>query len=267
MALDQRVLEEVRRVASTSDEPGKITNHLLSILLWHRARQVEQLILQYAADGQVAVVQNGVFKGLRLALPVHAGHALPMMTGSYEAELHPYIAAAIKRGYPHVVNIGCGDGYYLVGMARQMPQSQFFGHDLNPAAQEGCRVTAINNNVAERVTVGGLFNGDDFAQHPAGQTLIICDIEGGEDALLDPARYPALKGHDLIVELHEMCSPGVTQRVRQRFAATHDIMTVDHAPKQACLPPALQNLAEVDQFLCTFEGRDGPTPWLIMTTK
>lgn len=267
MELDQKVLAEVQRVASTNDEPGKINNHLLSILLWHRSRRVEQMILQYAGDAAGAVVQNGVFKGLRLALPVHAGQALPMITGSYEAELHPYIAAAIKRGYAHVVNIGCGDGYYLVGMARQMPQSQFFGHDTNPVAQEGCRLTAANNQVAERVTVGGLFDGTDFAQHPAGQTLIICDIEGGEDALLDPARYPALKGHDLIVEVHEMCSPGVTQRLRQRFAATHDIMLVDHAPKRASLPPPLQDLAEIDQFLCTFEGRDGPTPWLVLMAK
>ncbi len=267
MELDQTVLAEVRRVANTDDDPGKINNHLLSILLWCRARKVEQLILQYAADGQVAVVQNGVFKGLRLALPVHAGNALPMIIGSYEAELHPYIAAAVKRGYAHIVNIGCGDGYYLVGMARQMPESRFFGYDINPAAQAGCRTTAANNNVADQVNIGGLFAGEDFAAHPAGQTLIICDIEGGEDALLDPTRYPALKGHDLIVEVHEMCSPGVTQRLRQRFAASHDIMLVDHAPKRAVLTPALHNLAEIDQFLCTFEGRDGPTPWLVLTAK
>lgn len=264
---DQKFLQEVRRVAnSDTADARQINTHLLGMLIWHRSRLIEQCLTESAVDGTVTV-SDGLLKGLKMRLPVHAGNALPMMLGTYESELHPHLAAALRRGYQHVVNIGCGDGYYLVGLARLLPAARCFGHDTNPAAQEGCRQTALLNGVAERVTVGGLFDGAGFAQHPPGVTLVICDIEGGEDALLNPAAFPALQKLDIIVELHEMNSAGVTERLQQRFSATHDIQLVTHQAKRAALPVTIQGLTELDEMLCVYEGRGGATPWLVMQAK
>jgi hypothetical protein len=266
MEFDQKVLAEVRRVVSTTDDANKINTHLLSIMVWYRSKLLEHHLLQRAVNDRFAVM-GGVFEGLQMQLPIHAGIALPMLLGSYESELHPHVAAAIKRGYAHIINIGCGDGYYLVGMLRQMPHARGFGYDINPEAQAGCRRAAENNGVSDRVMVAGAFTGADFAAHPAGQTLIICDIEGGEDELLDPAQFSALKGHDIIVELHEVYRAGITERLRQRFAATHDLTFIDHQPKRAKLPEDMQGLSELDDYLCVYEGRGGPTPWFVMTVK
>jgi len=268
MDFDQRILGEVQRLvsATSGNDARQINTHLLSMMIWYRSKLLEQFVLQSAQDNQIAVT-HGVFQGLKMQLPIHAGSALPMILGTYESELHSAVLSAIKRGYQHVVNIGCGDGYYVVGMARQMPQTQFFGYDLNPEAQAGCRQAALNNGVSDRVTIGGLFQGNDFAAHPARQTLVICDIEGGEDELLDPAQFPALQGHDIIVELHEVYRAGITERLRQRFSATHNLTWINHQPKRAQLPDSMQGLSEIDEFLCTYEGRGGPTPWFVMTVK
>lgn len=267
MDFEETVLNEVRKVANApSDDLSKTNTHLLSMMVWYRSKLLEHFLLQRAVDKKIPVM-GGVFAGLLMQLPIHAGIVLPMVLGTYESELHGHVAAAIKRDYRHVVNIGCGDGYYVVGMARQMPDTQFFGYDINPAAQQGCVQAAKNNGVSDRIRVGGLFQGQDFAQHPTGQTLVICDIEGGEDELLDPEQFPALRGHDIIVELHEVYRPGITQRLRDRFAASHELVFIDHQPKRATLPPDMQGLTEMDEFLCVYEGRGGPTPWFVMTAK
>jgi protein-L-isoaspartate O-methyltransferase len=38
--------------------------------------------------------------------------------------LQPYIQQAMGAAYETVLNIGCAEGYYAVGMARQMPASR-----------------------------------------------------------------------------------------------------------------------------------------------
>lgn len=267
MDFDQKFLQEVRRLASSeTGDAREITTHILGMLVWHRSHLIARTLAGQTLDSAFGVT-DGLFKGLLMRLPVHAGNSLPMMLGTYESELHPYLAAAVQRGYRHIVNIGCGDGYYLVGLARLLPLARCFGYDTNPVAQEGCRQTALLNGVAERVSIGGLFDGVGFAQHPPGASLVICDIEGGEDALLNPAAFPALQRLDIIVELHEMNCAGVTERLLQRFAATHTITHVAHQAKRATLPVSLQGLTELDEMLCVYDGRGGPTPWLIMQAK
>jgi SAM-dependent methyltransferase len=267
MDFDQQVFQEVRRVVNEPNANANAVNtHLLTLMLWYRARLIEGRLLQDMGATDVATVLSGPFQGLKLRLPIQTGGALPMIAGLYESELHPFIERAVARGYGHVVNIGCGDGYYTCGMARRMPRSWVFGFDINPRAREGAIQTAALNGVAARVTIGGLFNGEDFARFPAHDTLVICDIEGGEDALLNPEVFPALKGHDIVVEAHEVYCPGIGERLRARFSPTHDVLFIDHQRKRANIPQ-LGNLNEIDEFLLSSEGRGGPTPWFVMTVK
>ena len=44
--------------------------------------------------------------------------------------------------YQTVVNVGCAEGYYAIGMARLMPNSLFLAFDINPKAIECCRELA-----------------------------------------------------------------------------------------------------------------------------
>jgi hypothetical protein len=123
------------------------------------------------------------------------------------------------------------------------------------------------NAVADRVEISGLFRGEDFARHPAGDTLVICDIEGAEDELLDPVKFPAVLGMDLIVELHECFKPGIARKVCARFEASHDITLVPHAGRDFKLPEFFQELGHLDQLLAVWEWRTGPTPWAVMIRK
>ena len=72
-------------------------------------------------------------------------------------------------------------------MAKRMPNTRVLAYDLNPKAQQICRELATKNGVSDRVQVGGLFQPSDFASYASQHVLVLCDIEGAEKDLLDPA--------------------------------------------------------------------------------
>ena len=97
--------------------------------------------------------------------------------------------------------------------------------------------------------------------------MIFCDIEGAEDALLDPEKFPALRNMDIIVELHECFQPVISNKICARFVASHEITMVPHTGRNVDLPDVFQNLGDLDQLLAVWEWRTGPTPWAVLTRK
>src|SRR5690349_4721229 len=158
---------------------------------WRRAHLKEMHLREHGP-----LVIDGPFKGMRLA---GAWSELPKFLGCYEHDLHAPVMAAAARGYRSVLNIGCAEGYYAIGLARLMPGCTVYAFDIDAEQRRRCAVNAEANGMAARVIVGGAFDGTGFADHPAGATLVVCDIEGAEDVLLDPKRWPALRHFDLLV--------------------------------------------------------------------
>jgi hypothetical protein len=194
------------------------------------------------------------------------GCHIAKLLGCYEQPLQPFIEEAINLAYPTILNIGCAEGYYAVGMARRMTSTQVLAFDLNPIAQQVCAALAQKNGVSERVRVGALFKPEDFARYANQKVLVLCDIEGAEKDLLDPEMAPALRGMDIIVESHECLFSGITQTLINRFKESHQITLVqDNGQRQLNdAPQWFNNLAHLDQLLATWEWRSGATPWLVM---
>jgi len=246
------------------DEAAQLNNALRLLSKW-RSVLIQNTLLQQ----QGTVVMDGPLKGLDFLPQSAEGCHIAKLLGCYEQPLQPYIEQAIQADYPTILNIGCAEGYYAVGMARRMLATRVLAFDLNPNAQQVCTELAARNNISERVTVGALFKPEDFATYAGERVLVLCDIEGAERDLLDPAQAPALAGMDLIVESHECLVPGITKLLMERFAPTHDITVVeDNGQRQLPNAPAwFNNLAHLDQLLAVWEWRSGPTPWLVMKAR
>jgi SAM-dependent methyltransferase len=212
---------------------------------------------------------QGPLVGMNFLAQSAEGCHIAKLLGCYEQPLQPFIEASIVANYKTILNIGCAEGYYAVGMARRMPATQVLAFDLNPKAQEVCAALAEQNGVSERVQVGALFKPVDFEKHAGKEVLVLCDIEGAERELLNPSVSPALNRMDLIVESHECLIPGVTNLLIDRFKDSHQITLVpDDGQRRLDKPPNwFVNLAHLDQLLATWEWRSGPTPWLVMKSK
>jgi hypothetical protein len=245
-------------------DQGQLNGALRLLGKW-RCVLIQNTLLQQ----QASFVMQGPFAGMDFLRESAEGCHIAKLLGSYEQPLHPYIAQAIAAAYPTILNIGCAEGYYAVGMARSMPNTQVLAFDVNPKAQEVCTALAQKNGVADRVKVGALFKPEDFAMYDNQKILVVCDIEGAEKDLLNPEVSPALKGMDLIVESHECLESGITKILFDRFKDTHDI-TIIYDNGQRNLndtPPWFSSMAHLDQLLAVWEWRSGPTPWLFMKKK
>jgi precorrin-6B methylase 2 len=264
-SLNTHTLAGLRRLL---DDPGgrnegQVLEMALRIATVWRSRALAGALGHH--DG--LIIQHGPFAGMQYVGAATEGALLPRLIGSYECELHPHIEALAAEGIDTIVDVGCAEGYYAVGLARMIPHARVHAYDTDEAAREACQALAELNGVQDRVKIGETFAGRHFADFAPGRTLIFMDIEGGERVLLDPVAWPALKALHILVETHPRPGHDLTALMIERFKDSHDIVRVDIGPKTTPLPEWMQGLSHIDQLIAVWEWRRIPTPWLVMRPK
>jgi Ribosomal protein L11 methyltransferase (PrmA) len=213
-----------------------------------------------------AKVQSGPFSGMLCSTPV-TGNSIPKMLGIYELELHDIVEQIIQTNYPLIIDIGCGEGYYLVGLALRLPNTKFIGYDIDTLAQIACAEQAKLNNVTDRITINGRCDTTELQRILQPNSLIISDCEGHESDLFQPDLVPAFSRCDILIELHEVLSPGVTETLIKRFEPTHNIELINSVERNPKLYPILNSLSPKQQRLAVNENRFPSMQWAWMQAK
>ena len=212
-------------------------------------------------------IWGGPFAGMDYVDAATEGALIPRLIGTYESELHPHLAAFAAEGLDCVIDVGCAEGYYAVGLARMMPGVEVHAFDIDANARRYCADLAARNGVTDRVIIGGEFKPDGFEAYAGKRVLVLVDTEGAEVDILQPALSPALAGMNIIVETHNVYRQQALETMIERFSPTHDIVRVDQQPKAFDMPPFLKTMTHLDQLLAVWEWRQQPTPWLVMRPK
>lgn len=250
----QKILGRIFEIGQ--QESGSVLERLHEIS--HEALRFYRVLLKtQLANITNQIVPYGPFAGMRYINDDFP----PTLLGSYEAELHPIIPALASRGYERVVNIGCGDGYYAVGLARLMPTARVFALDSDPIAQAACQSLAQLNGIAERVTVMGECTPAILSDLVRPGTLVFCDCEGAELKLLDPVAVPMLSQCDVLVEMHDFICAGASLTLQTRFRSTHSRSVIQPSVRDPAAYPILGSFSEFDRLFALCEFRPGPTPW------
>lgn len=189
------------------------------------------------------------------------GSCLPRLMGNYEYELHDWLETVATIPYQTIINVGSAEGYYSIGLARLIPTAKVYAAEILPNMQKLTMLAAQDNNVSDRITVIGEISPQNLNGLIRGRTLVFCDIEGGEDALLDPSLAPRLADADILVEIHEVFQEGLIEKLKARFADTHTYVQIEPGSGAPILPDITKTYADIDRALLTFEGRLGYTPW------
>jgi hypothetical protein len=169
-----------------------------------------------------------------------------------------------------VVDIGCSEGYYVVGLARAFPApTRILGFDISRTAQRICRSACARNNVLSRVTVGGRCSAEDLSLllSQAKRPFLFLDCEGGELELLCDNRDTQLDAADMLVECHDSIDPTITGRLYRRFSDTHSIQLVKEQSRDFDRFPFLQRLGGLQRALAVCEFRPEIMHWLFFTSK
>jgi precorrin-6B methylase 2 len=215
-------------------------------------------------------VLSGPFHGMAY-LPEATGSVLvPKLLGSYEAELHGVLDQILETQYTLIVDIGCAEGYYAVGLALRISSAQIYAFDLDPRARKLCHAMARSNNVSDRITIAGKCDVEHLnALSMEDRALIICDCEGGEIDLLRPELIPGLASADILVELHDHLnsSVSISQLIFKRFNNSHEINLITTSDRDLKLYQALDFLDPKERYLGVCEFRPSSQQWAFLTSK
>lgn len=228
----------------------------------HRINKITQAIVKRYG----LVVLTGPFKGM-LYVAEPGGSSLPKLLGSYETELHQWVTAIINNDYGKIINVGCAEGYYAVGLALKVPETRVFAFDIDLRARQLCEKMAEKNGVSERVEVRGECNCEGLDALLDDRSLVIFDCEGCELGLLDPGRVPNLRVSDVLVELHDFIDRSISPTIISRFADTHDIALVSGLERDPSNYPALETFNDWDRRVAVTEFRPERMQWAFMRAK
>lgn len=190
-------------------------------------------------------VLSGPFRGLRYVPEAVGSVHAPKLLGTYEAELRPQVEALITRAPDVVVNIGAGEGYYAVGLARRLPQARILAYEAEARGRDLIGRVAALNGVAPQIDVRGLCALDDLIASLRGakNPVVVIDAEGAEDLLLDPVKIPDLARAAILVEVHDFILPAIGDTLLRRFAVTHRHEEIWTVPRTARDLPGFTRLA------------------------
>lgn len=261
----------MRALLARAPEPLKAAHaDIVHRVRWRRSHIARVTRAYVGAHG--LRVQSGPFAGMAFPrFAVERGvFVVAQLLGAYERELHPALEEVVASAPELVVDIGASDGYYAVGLTRALPSARVVAYEMSPFPARVCRALAAENGVADRVDVRGECRVEDLAGLTGGRLFVLCDAEGAEDGLMDPERAPALRDARLIVEIHEFAAPGAGDRIRARFAASHDVGTVCSIRRHTSQYPLLDTVPGIDYMdreLAVSEFRHSPISWLVMTPR
>jgi hypothetical protein len=186
---------------------------------------LEQLV-RTRTDGRI---HSGPFAGMRYVANAADVHIhIPKLLGIYERELHASIDHACALNLSRIVNIGAAEGYYAVGMALRNPKARIIAFETESTSRAALADAVRLNHVESRMETRGKCEPEDLERVLASESrpFVICDAEGHESVLLDPATVPSLQRAWILVELHEFIERGISDKIRERFVATHKITEI-----------------------------------------
>lgn len=231
---------------------------------WKRKSELTQIIFE-RTKGEV---YQGPFKGMKI-LPKWAwgdGDTAGKLLGLYECELFENIEKEIAKDPDLIINVGCAEGFYGIGLGRRTSAQVVLidvSEDLLKIARENASVNGVNKiQFTNESSIETLNRYLDQYQRP----FIFMDCEGFEEELLFPDQMPSLARTSLIVESHDCFRPLITQRILERFINSHFCYLITQGSKNP-YTPITYDLSDYDKVLLCCEGRPSTASWLYMVPK
>lgn len=222
-------------------------------------------------------VKNGAFKGMKYPDLISCGSSIyPKLLGFYEPELNDIFDIINSKTYSEIIDIGCAEGYYAIGLALKHPAARIFAYDTNSLATKQCEKMAKLNNVNERISIGGFFSPEELGNFKfSNKGLIICDCEGYENQLFNSDNIDNLKNIDLLIEIHDFVDYNISYNVLELFNYSHDYQVVRSMDDTLKLNKQLskmgfkeiEKLSYYDQFQAVAECRRFTMEWIFFTPK
>jgi hypothetical protein len=208
---------------------------------WHK-RAGHLNIAKAVVEKLGCEVVAGPFEGMKYPKEsLLSRYSVPHLLGTYERELHPVLNALIRDKYDKLIDIGCAEGYYAVGLAMKF-QRPMHAFDTDPRELSRCRIMASLNGVRDLVKCRPWCSADNLhGLCNEACCLIVCDCEGGELDLFTRDTIASITHCDLLIEFHDLASLNTRDSLVDLFRLTHKVSIFTFSSTSD--PPSVAGLA------------------------
>ena len=229
-------------------------------------QEIRTRVTKWLVDQTGGEIQSGPFKGMKMLSDTawQESNLAPQILGCYEQELHDCIEREIKRlsqiEHPLIVDIGCAEGYYAVGLAKRLPHAEVYAIDVNELSLEIAQRCAELNCVDNLSVAPLLMDGTSI-------DFIMCDCEGHEVDYLDPEKFPQLIHTHMLVEMHDFPNQPTTEIIFGRFKDTHNIYIMYEGGRDPNAFDFMVDWHNITRWLAVSEGRPVRMYWMFFKPK
>jgi len=226
---------------------------------------------EFYNDSDISVL-SGPFKGMKYIDEMVWGSITPKWLGSYEMELHEIIEEITKKSYSAIIDVGCAEGFYAVGLPYRIPSLKVYAYDIDFVSRRQVKQLAVINKLENRIEISGLCSHEEISRvrEQSERLLLICDIEGFERSLLDPVACPALSEIDILVEIHEGgWDVSTRDLLLDRFQVTHDFQEIQAVDRRGWIAANQEIASRLPDKIseAVDEHRSNGYTWLWLESK
>ena len=215
-------------------------------------------------------VQNGFFTGLIVPPKTSWGDdIMPKILGTYEEELFPVFESLKDCYFSALINIGCADGFFAVGLAQRLQFKKVFAIDISSDALEICKENRAANGVTTpfdyMLSIDRTGLEQILAEKPG--SLVLCDCEGFELELFDGIDAKSIEQAHFIIECHDFVDRTITERIENALRPTHDLTLIEEGARNPNAFPDLKPLSNSDRWQAMNELRPETMHWIVAKPK
>lgn len=216
------------------------------------------------------VVCEGPFAGLRLPeTPLWGGpDTAAKILGIYEREVVDIVAQGAGDGRRVLVDLGAADGFYALGSVGLGLFEHCIAYEADANRRKALISSAAHAGIEDKLLVRGhagesvfsdlIADGVDFAE-----TVILCDIEGGEFEIFDPETLWMIREAQVVIEIHDWsASKTLTGGLKLMAENVFDVSVVRTGCRDLSSFRDLRRLPDNERWLLASEGRREMGVWL-----
>ena len=215
-------------------------------------------------------VQQGPFKGMVMNEDQFwgQGDSSSKILGLYEKEIQDLIVSIQKdKEYSTFVDIGGADGFFAIGSLVNNLFKKCEVFEISKKGRISIQKNSKQNNVYDSIRIHDKASKASLTKiDNINNSLILCDIEGGEYELFDEKLIKKIYPSDIIIEIHKNKENSLVN-FEKRFTKIYSITKITQEPRSLKNFKELENINDNNRALITSEGRSYVQEWWHLSPK
>ncbi|GIS28387.1 MAG: hypothetical protein CM15mP129_05840 [Chloroflexota bacterium] len=215
-------------------------------------------------------VQQGPFKGMVINEDQFwgPGDRSSKILGLYEKEIQDLIVSIQKdKNYSTFVDIGGADGFFAIGSLVNNLFEKCEVFEISKKGRISIQKNSKQNNVYDSIKIHDKASKKSLIKiDNINNSLILCDIEGGEIQLFDEKLINEIYPSDIIIEIHKDKENSLVN-FEKRFTKSYSLTKITQEPRSLKNFKELENINDNNRALITSEGRSYVQEWWHLSPK